>query len=238
VGWVSQGYVFYHGEAYTSMNKRCIIIGAGINITPARLALINTDVNDGDFIILVGVSSDALNALAEFARQVYQDLSIEVKPIVFNQGLSLVDAVASLRGLVEANAPCDVVIGIAGDRWVTMVLSFLAMTLATVGGFVNVSVNRVFIMPSEKGEPVNWPIVPRLIDLNPIEYRVLRLICSGYGLAKEIVKGYISKYGETISLQAIERTLTKLKVKGLINSKPVGKALIHEATELGRILTS
>ena len=237
MGWVSQGYVFYHGEAYTSMNKRCIIIGAGINITPARLALINTDVNDGDFIILVGVSSDALNALAEFARQVYQDLSIEVKPIVFNQGLSLVDAVASLRGLVEANAPCDVVIGIAGDRWVTMVLSFLAMTLATVGGFVNVSVNRVFIMPSEKGEPVNWPIVPRLIDLNPIEYRVLRLICSGYGLAKEIVKGYISKYGETISLQAIEKTLTKLRVKGLINSKPVGKALIHETTELGRIPT-
>jgi len=41
VGWVSQGYVFYHGEAYTSMNKKCIVIGAGINIAPARLALNN-----------------------------------------------------------------------------------------------------------------------------------------------------------------------------------------------------
>ncbi len=38
------------------------------------------------------------------------------------------------------------VIGIAGDRWVTTILSFLAMTLATVGGFTNISINRVFIM--------------------------------------------------------------------------------------------
>jgi len=129
------------------------------------------------------------------------------------------------------------VIGIAGDRWVATILSFLAMTLATVGGFVNVSVNRVFTMPGDKGEPVNWPIAPRLIDLSLVEYRVLRLICSGYSLAKEIVKGYASKYGEIISLQAIERTLAKLRSKGLIDSKPVGKALMHEATELGRLIT-
>jgi len=164
-------------------------------------------------------------------------LNIEVKPITVNTQVSLVDAVSMLRGLVEANAPCSVTIGIAGDRWVTTVLSFLAMALATVGGFVNVSVNRVFIMPSDKGEPVNWPIAPRLVDLSLVEYRVLKLICSGYSLAKEIVKGYTSKYGETISLQAIERTLTKLRSKGLTNSKPVDKALMHEATELGRILT-
>jgi len=55
-----------------------------------------------------------------------------------------------------------------------MVLSFLAMTLATVGGFVNVSVDKVFIMPGDEGEPVDWPIVPRLIDLI-VEYRVLYL---------------------------------------------------------------
>ncbi len=105
--WVSQGYVFYHGEAYPSMNKKCIIIGAGINITPARLALINTDVNDGDYVILVGVSSDALNALAEFARQVYQDLNIDVKPITIDTQVSLVDAVSMLRSMIEGNAPCD-----------------------------------------------------------------------------------------------------------------------------------
>ncbi|NAZ27990.1 MAG: hypothetical protein GU355_01635, partial [Caldivirga sp.] len=210
------------------MDKRCIIIGAGVNITPARLALINTDVNDGDYVILVGVSSDALNALVEFARQVYQDLNIEVKPIVLNQGLSLVDAVASLRGLVEANAPCDVVIGIAGDRWITTVLGFLAMALATVGGFVNVSVDRVFIMPGDKDEPVDWPIIPRLVDLSLVEYRVLRLICSGYGLAREIAKGYASRYGDTISLQAVERVLAKLRSKRLVNSKHSGRALVYE----------
>jgi len=236
VGWVSQGYVFYHGEAYPSMNKKCIIIGAGINIAPARLALINADVNDGDFIILVGVSSDALNALAEFARQVYQDLNINVKPITIDTQVSLVDAASMLRGMVEANSPCSVVIGIAGDRWITTVLGFLAMTLATVGGFVNVSVDRVFVMPSDKGEPVNWPIVPRLVDLSLVEFRVLRLICSGYSLAKEIVKGYASKYGEAISLQAVERTLAKLRGKGIINSKPVGKALVYEASQLGGLI--
>jgi len=218
------------------MDKRCIIIGAGINITPARLALINTDVNDEDFVALVGVSSDALNALVEFTRQVYQDLNIDVKSITVNTQVSLVDSVSMLRGMIEGNAPCDVVIGIAGDRWVTTILSFLAMALATVDGFVNVSVDRVFIMPGDKGEPVNWPIAPRLIDLSLVEYRVLRLICSGYSLAKEIVKGYASRFNEAISLQAVERTLVKLRVKGLVNGKHSGRALAYEETQLGRLI--
>jgi len=34
--------------------------------------------DDGDFIILVGVSGDALNALTEFVKQVYQDWSVDV----------------------------------------------------------------------------------------------------------------------------------------------------------------
>jgi len=219
------------------MDKKCVIIGAGINIAPARLALVNADVNDGDFVALVGISSDALKALVEFARQVYQDFGVRIESIVLNQGLSLVDAVASLRGLVETNSPCNVTIGIAGDRWVTMVLSFLAMTLATVGGFVNVSIDRVFVMPGDKGEPVNWPIVPRLIDLSLIEFRVLRLICSGYSLAKEIVKGYASRFNEPISLPAVERTLVKLRVKGLVNGKHSGRALVYEETQLGKTLT-
>jgi len=111
------------------------------------------------------------------------------------------------------------------------------MALATVGGFTNISINRVFVMPGDKGEPVNWPIVPRLIDLSLVEYRILKLICSGYSLAKEIVKGYTSKYGETISLQAIERMLAKLRNKRLVNGKHSGRALVYEETELGRILT-
>jgi hypothetical protein len=47
--------------------KKCVIIGVGINITPARLVLINADVND-DYVMLVSVSSDAINALVEFTR--------------------------------------------------------------------------------------------------------------------------------------------------------------------------
>jgi len=219
------------------MGKKCIVIGASLNIAPARIALINSDVNDGDFIILVGSNSDALNALVEFTRQVYQDLNIDVKPITINTQVSLVDAVSMLRGIIEGNAPCSVVIGIAGDRWIAMILSFLAMALATVGGFINVSIDRVFVIPGDKGESVDWPIVPRLIDLSLVEYRVLRLICSGYSLAKEIVKGYTSKHGETISLQAIERILAKLRVKGLVNGKHSGRALAYEETQLGRILT-
>jgi len=142
-----------------------------------------------------------------------------------------------LRSIIEGNAPCNVVIGIAGDRWVATVLSFLAMTLATVGGFVNVNVDKVFTMPGDKGEPVDWPIVPRLIDLSLVEFRVLRLICSGYSLAKEIVKGYTSRFNEAISLQAIERTLAKPRNKRLINGKHSGRALVYEVTQLGRILT-
>jgi len=216
--------------------RRCIVIGVGINIAPARLALINSDVNDGDYIILVGNNNDALNTLVEFTRQVYQDLSIDVKPITINTQVSLVDTVSTLRGMIETNSPCSVTIGIAGDRWLTMVLSFLAMVLATVGGFVNVSVDRVFIMPGDRGEPVNWPVTPRLVDLSLVEYRVLRLICNGYSLAKEIVKGYASRFNEAISLPAVERTLVKLRVKGLVNSKHSGRALAYEETELGRLI--
>jgi hypothetical protein len=141
-----------------------------------------------------------------------------------------------LRGMIEANAPCSVTIGIAGDRWIATILSFLAMALATVGGFTDISVNRVFVMPGDKGEPVDWPIIPRLVDLSLVEYRILKLICSGYSLAKEVVKGYTSKHGEAISLQAIERMLAKLRAKGIINSRPVSKALMHEATALGRLI--
>jgi hypothetical protein len=139
--------------------------------------------------------------------------------------------------MIEGNAPCNVVIGIAGDRWVATVLSFLAMALATVGGFTNISINRVFVTPSDKGEPVNWPIAPRLVDLSLVEYRVLRLICSGYSLAKEVVKGYASRFNEAISLQAIERMLAKLRNKRLVNGKHSGGALVYEGTQLGRILT-
>jgi len=163
-------------------------------------------------------------------------LNVDVKPITINTQVGLVDAISTLRSIIETNAPCSVTIGIAGDRWVATILGFLAMVLATIGGFVNVSVDRAFTMPGDKGEPVDWPIVPRLIDLNLIEYRVLKLICSGYSLAKEIVKGYTSKFNEPISLPIIERVLAKLRGKGLINSKPVGKALMHESTALGRLI--
>jgi hypothetical protein len=86
--------------------RRCIVIGVGINIASARLALIDADVNDGDYVILVGVSSDAINALVEFTRHVYQDLSIDVKSITINTQISLVDTASMLRGMIEGNAPC------------------------------------------------------------------------------------------------------------------------------------
>jgi len=87
--------------------RRCIVIGAGLNIVPARLALINADVNDGDYIALVGISSNALKALVEFAKQVYQDFDVKVESIALNQGLNLVDTVSTLRSMIEDNAPCN-----------------------------------------------------------------------------------------------------------------------------------
>jgi hypothetical protein len=214
---------------------KCIVIGAGLNIAPARLALINSDVDDGDLIILVGLSGDALSALAEFTGQVYQDLDIKVEQFILNPKASLVDTVAGLRSFIEDYAPCSIVIGIAGDRWVTTVLSFLAMTLATVGGFTNISVDRVFTMP-DKGEPVNWPIAPRLINLSQTEYRVLRLICDGNVLAKEITKAYVDAFKEGVSIQVVERVLARLRVKRLVEARQSGKAYAYEVAQLGRLL--
>ena len=82
-----------------SRGRRCIVIGVGINIASARLALIDADVND-DYVMLVSVSSDAINALAEFARHVYQDLKVKVRSI-FKRGLGLINVVAMLRALLK-----------------------------------------------------------------------------------------------------------------------------------------
>jgi len=218
------------------MGRRCIVIGAGVNITPARLALINSDVDDGDLIILVGLSDDALGALAEFTSQVYQDLDIKVEQFILNPRASLIDTVAGLRSFIEDYAPCNVVIGIAGDRWVTTALSFLAMALATVGGFININVDRVFVVQGDKGGVVDWPIAPRLINLSQTEYRVLRLICGGHALAREVAKAYGEAFKEGISLQVVERVLARLRVKRLVEAKPSGKAYAYEASQLGRLL--
>jgi len=215
---------------------KCIVIGVGLNITPARLALINSDVDDGDLIILVGLSGDALSALAEFTSQVYQDLNIKVEQFVLNPRAGLVDTVAGLRSFIEDYAPCNVVIGIAGDRWVTTVLGFLAMTLATVGGFTGISVDRVFVVQGERGGIVDWPIAPRLINLSQTEYRVLRLICDGHALAKEITKAYVDAFKEGISIQVVERVLAKLRARGLVEARQSGKAYAYEVAQLGRLL--
>ena len=111
------------------------------------------------------------------------------------------------------------------------------MTLATFSVFANVGVDRVFVMPSEEGESVDWPIAPRLIDLSPVEFRTLELICSGYSLSRETAKGYASKFSKPISLSIIEGgVLAKPRSKGLIGSRPVGEALVHGATEPGRLI--
>ena len=73
------------------------------NIVPARLVLINADVND-DYVMLVSVSSDAINALAEFARHVYQDLKVKVRSI-FKRGFGLINVVAMLRALLKLMYP-------------------------------------------------------------------------------------------------------------------------------------
>jgi len=218
------------------MGKKCIVIGAGLNIAPARLALINSDVDDGDLVILTGLSSDALSALAEFTSQVYQDLNIKVEQFILNPKASLVDTVAGLRSFIEDYAPCSIVIGIAGDRWLATVLGFLAMTLATVGGFTGISVDRVFVVPGDKGGVVDWPITPRLINLSQTEYRVLRLICDGNVLAKEVTKAYADAFKEKISLQVVERVLARLRVRGLVEARQSGKAYAYEVAQLGRLL--
>ena len=218
------------------MGRRCIVIGAGLNIAPARLALINSDVDDGDLIILVGLSGDALSALAEFTSQVYQDLGIKVEQFILNPKASLIDTVAGLRSFIEDYAPCSIVIGIAGDRWVTTVLSFLAMTLATVGGFTGISVDRVFVVQGERGGIVDWPITPRLINLSQTEYRVLKLICDGNVLAKEVTKAYVDAFKEGVSIQVVERVLARLRARGLVEARQSGKAYAYEVAQLGKLI--
>jgi|GEM_PF-3060504 len=71
-----------------SGSSRCIVISAGLNIAPARLALIDADVNDGDYIILVGSSVDVLNALAEFARRFTRTLTSRSSPLSLTKGLT------------------------------------------------------------------------------------------------------------------------------------------------------
>jgi DNA-binding transcriptional ArsR family regulator len=215
---------------------KCIVIGAGLNIAPARLALINSDVNDADLVILTGLSEDALSALGEFVSQVYQDLDVKVEQFILNPKASLIDTVAGLRSFIEDYAPCSIVIGIAGDRWVATVLGFLAMVLATVGGFTGINVDRVFVVQGERGGVIDWPITPRLINISLTEYRVLRLICDGNVLAKEVTKAYGEAFKEGVSIQVVERVLARLRARGLVEARQSGKAYAYEVSQLGRLL--
>jgi len=110
------------------------------------------------------------------------------------------------------------------------------MTLATVGGFTGISVDRVFVVQGERGGIVDWPIAPRLINLSQTEYRVLRLICDGNVLAKEVAKAYVDAFKEGVSIQVVERVLARLRVKRLVEAKPSGKAYAYEVAQLGRLL--
>ncbi len=47
----------------------------------------------------------------------------------------------------------------------------------------------------------------KLINISQVEYRVLKLICDGHVLAKEITKAYEDAFKEGISIQAVERVL-------------------------------
>ncbi len=77
-------------------------------------------------------------------------------------------------------------------------MMFLALALSSVGRYVGVAVDSVFVMLEEESPSVRalfrnveervipWPVVPRLADLTYDEYRVLKLIGSGMHRAKDI----------------------------------------------------
>ncbi len=65
---------------------------------------------------------------------------------------------------------------------------------------------------------------------------MLKLICDGHVLAKEITKAYEDAFKEGISIQAVERVLAKLRARGLVSAKPSGKAYAYEVAAVGRLI--
>jgi predicted transcriptional regulator len=74
------------------------------------------------------------------------------------------------------------------------------------------------------------------LSLSLVEYLVLRLICDGNVLAREVAKAYEGAFRESISIQAVERVLAKLRARGLVTAKPSGKAYLYDATSISRLL--
>ncbi|ADN51069.1 BlaI/MecI/CopY family transcriptional regulator [Vulcanisaeta distributa] len=246
--------------------RKCVVVSVGFYPGNARQALVRAGPVGGDVVFLVNseprtVSEsvlrggrkqpiEAMGVLRRFVNEL--DSGIGVVDVWLDPRAGIANNVAWLRSLVEGYAPCRVIIGMAGGfRWLSVALMFLALALSSVGRYVGVAVDSVFVMLEEESPSVRalfrnveervipWPVTPRLADLSLDEYRVLRLIGLGKHRAKDIhgeLNRDCKRPGGCVSMATVQRILVKLVKKGLINYEKRGKAHYYELKPLGLML--
>mgnify|MGYP001773058412 CR=1 FL=1 len=248
--------------------RKCIVVSVGLYPGNAKQALVRAGPVGGDVVFLVNseprtVPEEVLRgrrlqptAAMEALHRLINELDSEVRvtDVWLDPRAGIVNNVARLRTLIEEEAPCKVTIGMAGGfRWLSTALMFLALTLSSMGQYVNVTMDKVFVMLEEESPSIRalfknveeriitWPMIPKLVNVTRDEYEVLKLIGLGKHRAKDIKhdlnKDCIRLSG-CISMATIQRILVKLVRKGLITYEKRGKAHYYELKPLGAMLVT
>jgi DNA-binding transcriptional ArsR family regulator len=181
-----------------------------------------------------GVASAAM----DFAHSMARNLDVEFVEV---PSVGFVDAVAAVRRGVmhvkaEAKGTLNVHIALFDNAptWLNTVLLYVSSVIDALVyegiGLGGVSYYSIGVEEAEK-----LPRLPRIVELNPTEYFVLRLIAEGRRTAAEIHDSFNRQFG-SVSRQMVNAALARLRDRGLVEVHGGGSTFIYRLTEVGRIL--
>lgn len=230
-------------------SRRCVVVSVGLGAGDAKTALFSVGLSDGDAVVLVGsepreVTGEAVESVRKFLSDA---VKIDVREVWLDPTNGVAEGVATVRSVLETLSPCAAVIADAGGpRWLSAVLTFLAVTLKTVGKYVGIGVERVLTVLEEDvvgalpgaGRVVEWVTVPPFLELQKLEYTVLRLIAGGLSTAREIhsILSAPGVQGGGVSMIAVQRALMELRRKRLVKYERVSRTYRYELTDFGKML--
>lgn len=223
-------------------------MSVGLDASDAKTVLFSVGLSNGDVVVLVSseprtVTGKAVDSVRKFLSDAVE---VDVRVVWLDPTRGVAEGVATVRSVLETLSPCTAIIADAGGpRWVSAVLTFLAMALKTVGRYVGVTVEKVLtVLESNVASSLpgadwvmEWVVVPPFFELSKLEYTVLRLIAGGARTAREI-HAVLNAPGAQggVSMIAVQRALMELREKRLVRYERDGRAYRYELTDFGKML--
>jgi DNA-binding transcriptional ArsR family regulator len=183
------------------------------------------------------LAEKASSAARDFAGSMARNLDVELVEV---PSVGFVDAVAAVRRGVmhvkaETKGTLEVHVALFDNAptWLNTVLLYTASVVDALV-YEGIGLGGVSYYTLEEGAE-ELPRLPRIVELNPTEYFILRLIAEGRHTAVEIHNAYSNQYG-SISRQMVNAALARLRDRGLVEVHGGGSTFIYRLTEVGRLI--